>query len=338
MKENTGAALMEFCGLVETSTLKTGNCQYHALAMALLDNVFFYRGQCICNRKFNGQIKKGLKMAMEHELAEEYKHEERLIRLLSCMDDTSNLTEAESRQLLFEYMEDLGSSISKRTSFLGGGLWMTDFTLRLALKSMQRPIFVVVARNDLDSASYLVFEPQKVTTKKFTIESAGEFTLEDDKSKLWMKRFQRECKVFDNNEHLPIVLMYGQEHFSRLRFENPSTFSSSSQVKTETKGSEMKESTTASRKQKDNATDRGNQPRNAKQENTTTTSKPTVESKLREAIQQSGLTTQDKQQLMDIRYYGAERQEELSTVGALGLAPVVQKLLFDLDWDDPVQV
>ncbi|GMF44831.1 unnamed protein product [Phytophthora fragariaefolia] len=217
---NTGKKVMELCGLSEVSTPDTGNCQYYSMAMDLLDKDFSTEESSKAIENLTAKVKKGQKMALEHGCEEEYSHAEGQTRLLSCMYDTSNLTESQTKQQLMEYMEDVVSSSSKKTSFIAKSLWGTDFTLHLATKLLQRPIFVLIATDNLETATYQIYEPQRVTKTQFTIDTAGEYTISNDKSKIWIQRLQKECQSNEPVEHLPIVLKYGHQHYSRLQFRN----------------------------------------------------------------------------------------------------------------------
>ncbi|GMF46017.1 unnamed protein product [Phytophthora fragariaefolia] len=103
----TGHQVLEKCGLKSVVTPGTGNCQYYAIAMALLNTDFATAANRKAIDNLTAKLKKGFQMAMMHGFDEEYQHDERKLRLLACMKNTSSLTETESKQLLVECMEDI---------------------------------------------------------------------------------------------------------------------------------------------------------------------------------------------------------------------------------------
>lgn len=332
----TGHMLLESSGLHEVETPKTGNCQYYAMAMAMLSTDFSTAERAKAIENLTSKLKKGLQQALDHGFDEEYSHSERKLLLLATMKNTSSLSAKESTGLLREHLEDIVSSSSKRTTFLARSLWGSALTLQLAAKLLQRPIFVILARDGLEKAMYQVFEPQERTTETCTMETAGEFNFSKDESKVWLTRLQGECRSPRGKEHLPIVLQYGSQHYSWLQFgkENKNLMNNDEVTpeKIVERKSEGNQHFQQSRAEAISASDEL-----VVQEQKPRGPTASMGESLETALKQPGLTEQDRLELQDMVDQGGPQKEDIvlfSTMGARGLAPSVKKMLVGLDWDD----
>ncbi|KAJ8542545.1 hypothetical protein ON010_g12267 [Phytophthora cinnamomi] len=328
-----GHQVLEYCGLKDVATPGTGNCQYYAIAMALLNTDFTTAENQKAIENLTAKLKKGLQIAMMHGFDEEYQHDERKLRLLACMKNTSNLSEMESKQLLMEYMEDIAQTSSKSAAFIARSFWGSDFTLRLAAKLLQRPIIVVVARNGLTKPSYQIFDPYTAKTANFIWESAKEVMIAQPEAKLWLERLQAEYLNPRGKEHLPIVLKYGSTHYQWLQFGNRPV----NQPQTEEESSCLDmppELGEEERKTEDATPPQLNPLENIKTSTSNTDAQPIA------VLNQPGLPEGGRQVSKKIKEPGVPRTTdslEFSNVGAFGLAPVVQKLLLQLDWNNTSQ-
>ncbi|OWY94554.1 hypothetical protein PHMEG_00035680, partial [Phytophthora megakarya] len=96
--------------------------------------------------------------------------------------------------------------------------------LRMAAKILQRSIFVVLARNRWDNASYQIFEPAEVKMGGGgnQVSSRKEHNFPMGKPKSWIKTLQKHCKnaasTGKNPGNNPIVLQYAGDHYTWLQF------------------------------------------------------------------------------------------------------------------------
>ncbi|OWZ18257.1 hypothetical protein PHMEG_0007684 [Phytophthora megakarya] len=155
---------------MQRTTPRTGNCQYYAIAMAILSQNFNGTASIEALENLTAKLKTGIVAAANHFFDQEFPHEQRANELVglaireeeATSDNPPKFTAQQSEQHFREHLAQLGKSNSKLDSTLPTRYWGTSTTLRMAAKILQRSIFVVLARNGWDNASYEIFEPTEV--------------------------------------------------------------------------------------------------------------------------------------------------------------------------------
>ncbi|KAL3657281.1 hypothetical protein V7S43_017789 [Phytophthora oleae] len=133
----TGEEVLVQFGLHTVPTPATGNCQYYAVAMSLLDLRFDTVQHIEALEQVTQHLKEGIAEASRHGYEVEFPHDIRQAILASIQLDVcgQELTipemEEESNLLFQEYIRDIARSPSTISSYLSVELWGTEVTLRM---------------------------------------------------------------------------------------------------------------------------------------------------------------------------------------------------------------
>ncbi|OWZ00331.1 hypothetical protein PHMEG_00028500 [Phytophthora megakarya] len=61
-------------------------------------------------------------------------------------------------------------------------------------KLLQRPVYVLLARNGLEAPSYQIFKPLRKTTTEYELQSVGKFNYSCKEACRWMETLQEDCR------------------------------------------------------------------------------------------------------------------------------------------------
>ncbi|OWZ01569.1 hypothetical protein PHMEG_00027012 [Phytophthora megakarya] len=200
----------------------TGNCQYYAVAMSLLDMRFDTPQHVKTVELVTQLLKDGIAEATRHGYEVEFPHDIRQAILVSTQLDSEgqDLTIPESAKesdLLFrEYIREVAQSPSAVSAYLPIELWGTEVTLRMMAKLLQQAIFVVIAPYGLQTnVNYQVYKPERVTKFGFELDSAEDYYVAGSVSQKWFAQLQQALNYQTNP---PIILLFSNFHYSRVRF------------------------------------------------------------------------------------------------------------------------
>ncbi|OWZ10309.1 hypothetical protein PHMEG_00016856 [Phytophthora megakarya] len=203
-------------------------------------------------------------------------------------------------------------------------------------KSLQRSVYVLLARNGLEAPSYQLFKPLQKKTIEYELQSAGEFNYSCKEARRWMEALQQDCKESKHSGILPIVLRFGQLHYSWLRFGDTPTDAllqefTSDEVEdvmsSRSEDVEMQYSDSDQEKKPKGQDDSAN----AQLDN----------EELLAALKDSKITEQEKAEIREALLHGGHRQAEQQTFSAQGphgLYTGVQQLLVNMEWESPSQL
>ncbi|KAE9030624.1 hypothetical protein PF011_g526 [Phytophthora fragariae] len=212
-------------GLQPAPTPATGNCQYYAVAMSLLDMRFDTPQHIEVLEQMTQLLKEGIGEASRHGYDVEFPHDIRQTILAvnrleaDGQELATSLSETESGILFQEYIQDISQSASVISAFVPLELWGTELTLRMMAKLLQQPIFLIIAPYGLQSVpTYQVYEPERTTKAGHELDSAEEYYFASSKLDEWLSRLQRACRDTSSTDNPPVVLIYSELHYSRVEF------------------------------------------------------------------------------------------------------------------------
>ncbi|KAK1936567.1 hypothetical protein P3T76_010002 [Phytophthora citrophthora] len=219
--DTTGAEILMQLGLHSVTTPATGNCQYYAVAMSLLDLDFDTVQHVEALEQLTRHLKEGIAEATRHGYEVEFPHDIRQTILVSTQLDVGDEelmipeTEEESNWLFQEYIRDIAHSPSTTSTYLPVELWGTEVTLRMMAKLLHQPIFVVIAPYGLQTTiDFQVYRPERVIKSGVEIDSAEQYYIPSSQYKKWFAQLQH-ANVKGN---APVVLLFSNSHYSRLQF------------------------------------------------------------------------------------------------------------------------
>ncbi|KAG1701437.1 hypothetical protein DVH05_010744 [Phytophthora capsici] len=223
----SGEQVLQDCGLEEMETPGTGNCQYYAVATTVLQRNFDTVDNVTTLENLTGKLKKGIVAAATHCFEEEYNHDHRSNQLKdlarregeATKTNLPKFTAVQSKTKYQEYLKEMSQTTSKLDARILTRYWGTSESLRMLAKLLERSIFVILARNGMEHASYQIFEPAQVQGQGGKYASAKERIMPKGQPKNWIKALQKACKSHQERGESPIVLKYNGNHYSWLRFK-----------------------------------------------------------------------------------------------------------------------
>ncbi|KAE8983964.1 hypothetical protein PR001_g23309 [Phytophthora rubi] len=311
-------------GLEVVDTPPNGNCQYYAVAMALLNRTFELGEDQTAVETLTAKLKKGILAASNHFFEEEYPHSSRMYLLRSINNHKQmKLTEDQSKTELRRYFSEIAGSTCSEMGCVRGNLWGSSETLRMMAKILQRKIFCVVAQPSFAEATYAYYDikEKKQYGKTFTTAVERGFSANDVAK--WLQALKTECNKMARTGISPLVILFTPGHYEWLRFStHPKPFP---QQDPEDEDSLM-----------DIIAD--GQP-SSEDADLMQTGSVCVRQDARSERQldTERSTTTERQEEEDIKNFGGSRTEELktfSTAGINGIAPGKRHELRDLDWDN----
>ncbi|CAH0486526.1 unnamed protein product [Peronospora farinosa] len=221
----TGTEFLAQYGLQVKPTPGTGNCQYYAIAMSLLNLEFDTSTHIKMLEQMTQYLKEGIAQASRHAYDVEFPHDIRQAILVSVQLDIGDQElmvpeTAEESDLYFQqYIYDIAQSPSSISSYLLAGQWGTEVTLRMMAKLLQQPIFLIIAPRGLQAApEFQVYQPERVTKTGLQFDTVEEYYIAGSESEQWVSRLQRVCRDPKSMANPPIVLLYNNFHYSRVQF------------------------------------------------------------------------------------------------------------------------
>lgn len=219
-------------GLSEAQTPKTGNCQFYAIAEAMLQITHDNPANEKLLEATAGRIKKSMQEAARLHFDIEFPAGTHLGIIQSLGRGGSKMTEEERKQDVLNYFDEVAKSSSSRATTLPGPQWGGPESLRMAAKALQRKIYVLIETNYGDRKGYAIYTPKQKALGGTTFLSAKEQGYD---GRTWVEELRKDRSAAEtNNEPLPIVLKFAEEHYNSMHFkrmempqEVPKTFVSS---------------------------------------------------------------------------------------------------------------
>lgn len=116
------------------------------------------------------------------------------------------------------FLKELRISEFAITMTFGRELWGGPETLRPAAKALQTAVYVVIENTMTNSLSFSAYKPKMRGSKSVKWNSAGELLIsrEDWKATL-------TAAAIENEQPLPLVLLFGREHYTSLLYTREPT-------------------------------------------------------------------------------------------------------------------
>ncbi|KAF4035595.1 hypothetical protein GN244_ATG12393 [Phytophthora infestans] len=108
VRQWTGREVLQRCGLQEVSTPATGNSQYYAIAMALLQKGFDTPDNKTAIEFLTGKLKKGIVVASNHFFEQEFPHDIREAILSTIEPVKERHTPQQSERAMKRYLREIG--------------------------------------------------------------------------------------------------------------------------------------------------------------------------------------------------------------------------------------
>ncbi|KAF1318298.1 Rxlr effector protein, partial [Globisporangium splendens] len=214
--EYTIQDVMDANGLAEATTPPTGNCQFYAVAEAILQIVHDNMANEKLLEATASRIKQSMNAAARLNFDLEFPEGTHLGILEALGRGDRKMSPKERRADVLDYFSDIASSSSSRSSTLPGSLWGGPESLRMAAKALQRKIFVLIETTYGDRKGFAIYKPQS------RVHGGGQF-LSAKEHVCTGKQWEDELRQ-DTNEAvatscpLPIVMKFANEHYNSLHF------------------------------------------------------------------------------------------------------------------------
>ncbi|KAF1336801.1 hypothetical protein FI667_g2, partial [Globisporangium splendens] len=158
--EYTLQDVMDANGLAEATTPPTGNCQFYAVAEAVLQITHDSKANEKLLEATASRIKKSMNAAARLNFDPEFPEGTHLGILEALRRGDRKMSPKERRADILNYFSDIASSSSSRSSALPGSLWGGPESLRMAAKALQRKIFVLIETMHADRKGFAIYKPQ----------------------------------------------------------------------------------------------------------------------------------------------------------------------------------
>ncbi|KAF1318308.1 Rxlr effector protein, partial [Globisporangium splendens] len=214
--EYTIQDVMDANGLAEATTPPTGNCQFYAVAEAILQIV----RDNMANEKLleatASRIKQSMNAAARLNFDLEFPEGTHLGILEALGRGDRKMSPKERRADVLDYFSDIASSSSSRSSTLPGSLWGGPESLRMAAKALQRKIFVLIETTYGDRKGFAIYKPQS------RVHGGGQFLSAKEHvctGKQWEDELRQDTnEAVATSSPLPIVMKFANEHYNSLHF------------------------------------------------------------------------------------------------------------------------
>ncbi|KAF1326320.1 Rxlr effector protein, partial [Globisporangium splendens] len=158
--EYTLQDVMDANGLAEATTPPTGNCQFYAVAEAMLQITH----DTMANEKMleatASRIKQSMNAAARLNFDLEFPEGTHLGILEALGRGDRKMSPKERKADVLDYFNDIASSSSSRSSTLPGSMWGGPESLRMAAKALQRKVFVLIETTYEDRKGFAIYKPQ----------------------------------------------------------------------------------------------------------------------------------------------------------------------------------
>ncbi|KAF1313252.1 hypothetical protein FI667_g17537, partial [Globisporangium splendens] len=214
--EYTIQDVMDANGLAEATTPPTGNCQFYAVAEAILQIVHDNMANEKLLEATASRIKQSMNAAARLNFDLEFPEGTHLGILEALGRGDRKMSPKERRADVLDYFSDIASSSSSRSSTLPGSLWGGPESLRMAAKALQRKIFVLIETTYGDRKGFAIYKPQS------RVHGGGQFLSAKEHvctGKQWEDELRQDTnEAVATSSPLPIVMKFANEHYNSLHF------------------------------------------------------------------------------------------------------------------------
>ncbi|KAF1319585.1 hypothetical protein FI667_g13061, partial [Globisporangium splendens] len=214
--EYTIQDVMDANGLAEATTPPTGNCQFYAVAEAVLQITHDNMANEKLLEATASRIKQSMNAATRLNFDLEFPEGAHLGILEALGRGDRKMSPKEKRADTLDYFSDIASSSSSRSSTLPGSLWGGLESLRMAAKALQRKIFVLIETTYGDRKGFAIYKPQSRVHGGGQFLSAKEYVCT---GKQWEDELRQDRNEAEATScPLPIVMKFANEHYNSLHF------------------------------------------------------------------------------------------------------------------------
>ncbi|KAF1323645.1 Rxlr effector protein, partial [Globisporangium splendens] len=214
--EYTIQDVMDANGLAEATTPPTGNCQFYAVAEAMLQIVHDNMANEKLIEATASRIKQSMNAAARLNFDLEFPEGTHLGILEALGRGDRKMSPKEKRADVLDYFSDIASSSSSRSSTLPGSLWGGPESLRMAAKALQRKIFVLIETTYGDRKGFAIYKPQSRVHGGGQFLSAKEYVCTGKQWEDELRQDRNEAET--TSSPLPIVMKFANEHYNSLHF------------------------------------------------------------------------------------------------------------------------
>ncbi|KAF1314487.1 Rxlr effector protein, partial [Globisporangium splendens] len=200
--EYTIQDVMDANGLAEATTPPTGNCQFYAVAEAMLQIVHDNKANEKLIEATASRIKQSMNAAARLNFDLEFPEGTHLGILEALGRGDRKMSPKERR--------------ADRSSTLPGSLWGGPESLRMAAKALQRKIFVLIETTYGDRKGFAIYKPQSRVHGGGQFLSAKEYACTGKQWEDELRQDRNEAEA--TSSPLPIVMKFANEHYNSLHF------------------------------------------------------------------------------------------------------------------------
>ncbi|KAF1313221.1 hypothetical protein FI667_g17582, partial [Globisporangium splendens] len=212
--EYTVQDMMDANGLAEATPQPTGNCQFYAVAEAMLQIVHDNMANEKLIEATASRIKQSMNAAARLNFDLEFPEGTHLGILESLGRGDQKMSPKERRADVLDYFSDIASSSSSRSSTLPGSLWGGPESLRMAAKALQRKTFVLIETTYGDRKIFAIYKPQSRVHGGGQFLSAKEYACTGKQWEDELRQDRNEAEA--TSSPLPIVMKFANEHYNSL--------------------------------------------------------------------------------------------------------------------------
>ncbi|KAF1315018.1 Rxlr effector protein, partial [Globisporangium splendens] len=196
--EYTIQDVMDANGLAEATTPPTGNCQFYAVAEAMLQITHDNMANEKLLEATASRIKQSMNAAARLNFDLEFPEGTHLGILEALGRGDQKMSPKERRADVLDYFSDIASSSSSRSSTLPGSLWGGPESLRMAAKG------------------FAIYKPQSRVHGGGQFLSAKEYACTGKQWEDELRQDRNEAEA--TSSPLPIVMKFANEHYNSLHF------------------------------------------------------------------------------------------------------------------------
>ncbi|KAF1333494.1 Rxlr effector protein, partial [Globisporangium splendens] len=214
--EYTLQDVMDANGLAEATTPPTGNCQFYAVAEAMLQITHDNMANEKLLEATASRIKQSMNAAARLNFDLEFPEGTHLGILEALGRGDRKMSPKERKADVLDYFNDIASSSSSRSSTLPGSMWGGPESLRMAAKALQRKVFVLIETTYGNRKGFAIYKPQS------RVQAGGQFLSAKEHActgKQWEDELRQDrIEAEATSSPLPIVMKFAKEHYNSLHF------------------------------------------------------------------------------------------------------------------------
>ncbi|KAF1336553.1 hypothetical protein FI667_g242, partial [Globisporangium splendens] len=214
--EYTLQDVMDANGLAEATTPPTGNCQFYAVAEAMLQITHDNMANEKLLEATASRIKQSMNAAARLNFDLEFPEGTHLGILEALGRGDRKMSPKERKADVLDYFNDIASSSSSRSSTLPGSMWGGPESLRMAAKALQRKVFVLIETTYGNRKGFAIYKPQS------RVHAGGQFLSAKEHActgKQWEDELRQDrIEAEATSSPLPIVMKFAKEHYNSLHF------------------------------------------------------------------------------------------------------------------------